>query len=149
MIHYGVPQIIDWIKLYENGTKVCTQLGICSVTTPALSANEVYVVPTLVTSNLQCEVCKTLVSTVEMWLSANTTMVQVELFLQGKICPFIASFEAVVLSVPKLFNLTVQLLDGGRHSHHRELADQERSSRDCLLPTGFLSIQTRFTGGEH
>lgn len=29
IVHYGVPQIVNWIEEYENGTVVCMQLGIC------------------------------------------------------------------------------------------------------------------------
>jgi len=84
-----LPALIQFIQLGENGTVACTQIGVCSSTTPLMNFQPVKiqnVAQPKAAGQIECLICSTVVNLAESVLGANATETAIIDFLDNVVC---------------------------------------------------------------
>jgi len=106
LIKTGLPAVVNWIKANHNGTVVCTRLGVCGETMLGLPAplprvpKEILAPSEIVIrSEMNCEICKTVVGAIASWIASNHTIRTIEEFLEEQVCALVPAFKAVCVAI--------------------------------------------------
>ncbi len=132
LVEVGIAEVIQWIKQSEDPQTVCSQLGLCSskanVHTPSSSGD--------------CDVCETVIATIESWLASEATQKEIIQYLET-VCELIPSWESVVSNIWYIV-LLVTLIpvwchSGARSPYSYRLDWSCRKCHCCLHTTWHVS----------